>query len=104
MYLGAKASKVASMSPNWDYKTYTVEDLAIGQIRFDTGALLQIEASFAAHIEKDLWNFSIMGDKGGCQWDPASIFTDRAGTMINSAPAFLQKDGRSEERRVGKHD
>jgi predicted dehydrogenase len=88
-YMGNKPSNVVSQWPNWDYKTYTVEDLAIGHIRFDNGAVLQIEASFAAHIEKDVWNFSLMGDKGGASWDPAMYFTDRAGTMVNIAPAFL---------------
>jgi predicted dehydrogenase len=88
-YLGNKASDVASMWPNWDYKTYTVEDLAIGQIRFENGALLQIEASFVAHIEKDVWNFSLMGEKGGCNWDPPAIFTDNAGTMVNATPGWI---------------
>jgi predicted dehydrogenase len=88
-YLGDKPSNVASMWPNWDYKTYTVEDLAIGQIRFDNGAILQIEAMFAGHIEKDVWNFNLVGDKGGCTWDPPAIFTDRAGTMINEHPSYL---------------
>jgi predicted dehydrogenase len=87
--LGNKKSDVASMWPNWDYKTYTVEDLAIGQIRFDNGAIMQIEASFAAHIKEDVWNFTLVGDKGGCQWDPPLIFTDRAGTMVNESPAFV---------------
>lgn len=88
-YMGNKKSDVVSMWPNWDYKTYTVEDLAIGQIRFDNGALLQIEASFVAHIEKDVWNFTLVGEKGGCTWDPPTIFTDRAGTMVNCAPGWL---------------
>lgn len=88
-YMGNKPSEVASQWPNWDYKTYTVEDLAIGQIRFDNGAILQIEASFAAHIEKDVWNFTMMGDKGGCTWDPPMVFTDRAGTMINEKPGWI---------------
>ncbi|MGA3065295.1 MAG: Gfo/Idh/MocA family oxidoreductase [Tepidisphaeraceae bacterium] len=88
-YLGNKKSTVASMWPNWDYKTYTVEDLAIGQVRFDTGAIMQIEASFAAHIKEDVWNFTLVGEKGGCQWDPPQIFTDRAGAMINETPAYV---------------
>ena len=88
-YIGNKPSNVASMWPGWDYKTYTVEDLAIGQIRFENGALLQIEASFAAHIEKDVWNFSLMGDKGGANWDPPAVFTDRAGTMVNETPGWI---------------
>jgi predicted dehydrogenase len=86
--MGNKASKIASAWPNWDYKTYTVEDLAIGQIRFENGAILQIEASFVAHIEKDVWNFTLMGEKGGCTWDPPAVFTDRAGHMTNYSPTF----------------
>jgi predicted dehydrogenase len=88
-YLGNKPSTVKCGWPNWDYKTYTVEDLAIGHVRFENGAVLQIEASFAAHIEKDMWTFQLMGDKGGATWDPPMTFTDRADTMINSTPAYV---------------
>ena len=88
-YIGDKKSEVVSMWPNWDYKTYTVEDLAIAQIRFDNGAIMQIESSFAAHIKEDVWNFTFMGDKGGGSWSPAEIYRDCAGTMINEVPGFL---------------
>jgi predicted dehydrogenase len=88
-YLGNKASEVASMWPGWDYKTYNVEDLAIGQVRFANGAILQIEAMFAGHIEKDVWNFTFMGDKGGGHWDPPMVFTDRAGSMVNESPGWI---------------
>jgi predicted dehydrogenase len=88
-YMGNKASAIASQWPGWDYKTYTVEDLAIGQVRFENGAILQIEASFAGHIEKDVWNLSFMGDKGGGQWDPPMVFTDRAGHMVNEGPGWI---------------
>ncbi|MBC7782754.1 MAG: Gfo/Idh/MocA family oxidoreductase [Burkholderiales bacterium] len=89
-FMGDKPSEVVSQWPNWDHKTYTVEDTAIGHIRFDNGAILHIEASFVAHIEKDVWNFHMMGKKGGCTWDPPMIFRDEAGTMTNSQPGFLE--------------
>jgi predicted dehydrogenase len=88
-YMGNKPMQAICSWPNWDYKTYTVEDLAIGHIRFENGAIMQIEASFAAHIEHDMWQFTMMGDKGGCKWDPPMTFTDRAGAMINSTPTSL---------------
>ena len=88
-YLGNKPSDVVSQWPGWDHKTYTVEDLAIGQVRFENGALMQIEASFAAHVEKDQWGFSIVGDQGGGAWEPPALYGDRAGTMLNCTPAFL---------------
>jgi len=87
-YIGDKPSAVASQWPNWDYKTYTVEDLAVGQIRFENGAILQVEASFAAHA-KDAWNFSFMGEKGGGELEPLAVRTDRSGYMVDLTPAFL---------------
>ncbi len=88
-YMGNKPSKVVSQWPDWDYKTYTVEDLAIGQIRFENGALLQIEAAFAAHLKQNVFNLSFMGEKGGGNWDPAEIYTDRHGAMVNESPSWL---------------
>ena len=90
-YLGNKPMQATCGWPNWDYKTYTVEDLAVGLIRFDNGATLSIEASFAAHIEKDVWNVNIMGEKGGASWDPVEIFKDQNGYMFNATPAHVGK-------------
>jgi hypothetical protein len=42
-----------------------VAALAVGLIRFANGATLSIEASYAAHIEQEVWNFSLMGEQGG---------------------------------------
>lgn len=88
-YHGNKASDVVSQWPNWDYKSYTVEDLAAGHIRFDNGAVLHIEASFVAHIKANVLNFQLMGDKGGCNWDPIEIYRDQAGHMVDIAPGWL---------------
>jgi len=84
-----KATRVACGWPNWDYKNYTVEDLAVGLVKFDNGASLSVEASFAAHIEKDIFNFVIMGEKGGAQFEPCMIYKDEAGTMVNLTPSFI---------------
>ena len=95
-YLGDKEekTKVRSMWPGWDWKTYTVEDLAIGQIRFANGAIMQIEAAFAAHIkENEIHEFSAMGTKGGCEFPSGTIFTDQNNTMVNITPAFLDGHG-----------
>jgi len=88
-YLGDRKSEVLCQWPSWDYRTYTVEDLAVGQIRFENGASLHVEASFAAHIQKDVWNFEIMGEKGGGTWDPPTIARDDSGYMVNTAPGWL---------------
>ncbi|HEX8324480.1 MAG TPA: Gfo/Idh/MocA family oxidoreductase [Tepidisphaeraceae bacterium] len=88
-HLGNRPNTTVSQWPDWDYKTYTVEDLAVGHIRFENGAVLHIESMFAGHIEKDVWNFNLTGTKGGCNWDPPAVFRDEAGSMINSTPAYV---------------
>ena len=88
-YLGDRPSETVSMWPDWDHKTYSVEDLAVGMIRFDNGATLSVESSFAAHIGKGEWNFSLMGEKSGGQYSPPMVFKDQSGTMINMTPEHL---------------
>lgn len=92
-YYGNRPTDTLVPWPNWDHSSYTVEDLAVGMVRFDTGTMLTIEASFVAHIEKDIWTFSIMGENGGATWDPVSIYTDQNGYMMNLTPGFLPQGG-----------
>ena len=89
-YLGNKPSSVLSRWSNWDYKSYTVEDLAVGQIRFANGATLHIESSFAAHIEKnEECYFTLMGEKGGASLDPPNLFCDVNDHMVTIRPDWL---------------
>ncbi len=90
-FMGNKPSDVESNWKGWDHKTYNVEDMAVGQIRFDTGAILTLEASFVAHIEKDVWNVNIMGEKAGANWESSQLFTDLNGYMVNAVPQFIGK-------------
>jgi predicted dehydrogenase len=86
---GNKPSDVVSVWPNWDHKTYTVEDFAVGMIRFENSAMLNIEASFVAHIEKDVWNTNLFGEKAGANWEANSIFRDDGGYMMNTTAPYV---------------
>ncbi|MEE9403968.1 MAG: Gfo/Idh/MocA family oxidoreductase [Algisphaera sp.] len=90
-YLGNKPSnKIASKWAGWDYKKHTVEDLAVGHIRFENGAVIHIESSFAAHHgDAGLMDFQIMGTKGGAKWGNSEVYTDQNGHMMNLTPAWL---------------
>jgi len=77
-------------------KSFDVEDLAVGFIKFRNGATLGIEASWAGHIkEKELMHTRLMGTKGGLvQYNlnegyefAAEIFTERDGVRYNITPA-----------------
>ena len=91
-YLGNKPSdRVESAWKGWDHETYTVEDLAVGRIRFANGAVAHVEAAFAFHGE-DAWNFELMGDAGGASWNPPRIYADEHGHMVDKAPAWLSRE------------
>jgi predicted dehydrogenase len=89
-YMGHKKSNVVSNWPNWDYKTYNVEDLAVGQIRFENGAIMTVESSFVIH-GPGVFNFQIMGEKAGANFDPPQMFHDQGGYMMDSTPGYLPK-------------
>ena len=48
--------------------TFDVEDLATGFIKFDNGASLQIEFSWASNIEKETRFVELRGTKKGAKW------------------------------------
>jgi len=97
-FMGNKPSAVKSVWPNWDTKTYTVEDMAIGMIRFDSGAMLTIESSFIAHIEKDIFNVEIMGEKGGGSWELSNVFIDQGNYMTNVKPGWIVQSDNFERK------
>ena len=99
-YIGDQKEKSLNMASSWsgwDYENYTVEDLAVGLVKFENGATLSIEASFAMH-GADEHSAVIMGTKAGANLYPLKIFKDEAGAMVNVEPHFLpQTDGFTEK-------
>ncbi|MFW6161198.1 MAG: Gfo/Idh/MocA family protein [Planctomycetota bacterium] len=92
-YLGDRKPEATSPWGDWDYKTYTVEDLACGFVRFEGGTTLCIESSFAAHIEKNIFSTTLMGTKAGARWGGGGgIFTDYVGKMVNIEPQVFEKE------------
>lgn len=63
---------------------YDVEDLAAAMIRYDNGAVVSLEASFALNIKKDKGEIELFGTKAGAKLDPElEIFTELNGYMTN---------------------
>ncbi len=74
--------------------TFDVEDLATGFIRFDNGATLQVEFSWASNIEEERNFVELRGTKSGFSFDKGllKIFTEIEGTLCDIVPK-LPKDG-----------
>ncbi|GMA59780.1 Gfo/Idh/MocA family oxidoreductase [Alicyclobacillus fastidiosus] len=74
----------------WDYENFTVEDMARGFIRFKNGATLVLESAFAANVQKrDEMNVKLMGDLGGADVFPLTIYQEKHGSLIDVKPAYL---------------
>ena len=74
-----------------------VEDLATAMIRFDNGAVLQIEASFSLNIDKDQGTIQLFGTKAGARLDPElTLYTEMNDYLADvrlAAPTALSFDG-----------
>lgn len=70
--------------------TFDVEDLAIGMIRFDNGACLQIEFSWASNIEAEKYFVELRGTKAGIDWDGNGlmIYTEDNGVLCDIKPVL----------------
>jgi len=62
-------SEHAAFGDKADGGTFDVEDLAIGMIKFDNGAALQIEFSWASNIEQEYGFIEMRGSKAGFKWE-----------------------------------
>jgi predicted dehydrogenase len=64
--MGSAYNPIASAKAKAEGKTFDVEDLAVGLIKFDNGATLEVEASWAANIkENEMMETRLLGTQGG---------------------------------------
>lgn len=90
--MGGTYNAVASVLARKQRKKFDVEDLAAAMIRFENGAMLVLEASWAANIaEKELMETRLFGAKGGLvqrnvgegyQYE-AEIYVEREGCQFD---------------------
>lgn len=74
----------------WDPKQYTVEDMGVGFVRFKNGATLALEASWAAHIDEDVWNVTLVGTEGGATTSPLKMYKERHKTLLDVTPVRVK--------------
>ncbi len=73
--------------------TFDVEDLASGFIRFDNGASLQIEFSWASNIEEETKFYELRGTKSGASFKDGDlkIFSEMEGTLVDIIPRLPEE-------------
>jgi predicted dehydrogenase len=81
---------VLGLMGQWDPSIFTVEDFAVGLIRFDNGATLVLESAFVANQEaREVFNTELFGTEGGCSYNPCKMFFEKHRTLLDATPAFL---------------
>ena len=85
---------IIGLRGQWDPKKFTVEDFGMGLIRFENGATLTLESSFAANIAQDQFQTTLMGAEGGAFVDMLNdantrVFREESGTLTDTSPVFL---------------
>ncbi|HET6383457.1 MAG TPA: Gfo/Idh/MocA family oxidoreductase [Armatimonadota bacterium] len=81
---------ILGLMGQWDTENFTVEDFAVGFVRFENGATLHLESSFVANIENDVFNTQLFGTEGGCTLDPCRMFFEEHRTLVNVSPVHLR--------------
>lgn len=78
-------SRNSSFGDKVEDGTFDVEDLAIGLIRFDNGAVLQLEFSWASNVERERGFVELRGTKAGFSWDfeKLKIYFEQNGKQKN---------------------
>lgn len=84
---------------NWgdyDRSKYTVEDFAIGLIKFADGSVVVLESSFMANLDGNPYQTQLFGTKSGAlikpyAEDPIEIFTEQDRQLFNLKPTNVPK-------------
>ena len=81
---------------DYDRKKFTVEDFAVGLIKFANGAVVVLESSFMANLDGNPFQTQLFGTKAGALLkptldNPIEIFTEQDRQLLNIVPANIPK-------------
>jgi predicted dehydrogenase len=74
----------------FDHQTFDVDDHVTAYLKFENGASLLLEASWAANIKSDEEHVSISGVDGGLNVFPFELYTSKNGMLLNSNSPWIQ--------------
>ena len=78
---------------------FDVEDLAAGIVRFENGASLFLEVSWAAHVGGGKFYSTLMGSDAGADLDPLTIYSDEFGKHVDKKLTAPEVNGYEAEHK-----
>ncbi|MBV7508366.1 Gfo/Idh/MocA family oxidoreductase [Bacillus sp. sid0103] len=88
-------SKMPNQVNQWgsfDHETFNVDDHVTAYMKFENGASMLFETSWAANIKDDNEHLSISGVDGGLSVFPLELYTTKNGILFNSEAAWIQAE------------
>ncbi|WML38304.1 Gfo/Idh/MocA family oxidoreductase [Neobacillus sp. OS1-2] len=85
-------SKIPNQVNQWgtfDHETFNVDDHVTAYMKFENGASMLFETSWAANIKDDCANVSISGVDGGINVFPFELYSTKNGMLLNSEAAWI---------------
>lgn len=80
---GRREDVAAFRKSAWKPTEFDVEDFATAFVRFENGATLYLQSSWAGHIERDREWVRVLGTEAGAINDPPAIFSFRDGERFD---------------------
>ncbi|HSI73744.1 MAG TPA: Gfo/Idh/MocA family oxidoreductase [Fimbriimonas sp.] len=78
---------------DYDRNKFTVEDFAVGLIKFDDDSVVCLESSFMGNLEGDPYRTQLFGTKAGAMVDPGKntleIYTEQNKQLFNMTPSNI---------------
>lgn len=79
---------------DYDRDKFTVEDFAVGLVKFDNGSVISLESSFMGNLDGDPFTTQLFGTKAGATvkvWgeNPIQIFTEQNRQVFNVTPVNI---------------
>lgn len=87
-----RLSKMPNQVNQWgsfNHETFSVDDHVTAYIRFDNGATMLFETSWAANIKEDSEGVSISGEKGGIDLFPLELNQVKHGMLVSSKADWI---------------
>lgn len=69
----ASDSKNSKFGDSVENGVFDVEDMVVGMVRFDNGAVLQLEISWASNVDKEKRFVELRGTKAGAYWSGSHV-------------------------------
>jgi predicted dehydrogenase len=83
----------------WNYKEFTVEDQVAAFVRFDNGASMLLECSWALNVPETKETISLSGTEAGLDVFPLKVNKAQYGMLTHWVPDWMEKE--NEEPGIG---